>query len=131
MNIIPNEYCYLMENNTNKRKYFNKGFCVLGKKYETIAAGDSGSPIIWEDPNDNYRAYLVGIASKRNPAKYVKVIDGESKDSKDLLKFWFNGGVDFDDTICVPHKPGCHLNHTIDYLRDQERELAKKPRLSI
>ena len=141
--MIPNEKCYEIQNNTLKIRYFDKGFCVMGQNNETICPGDSGSPIIWEDPNDNNRAYLVGIASQKEPtianlnnpycgplaeipAKYAKVIDGNI----DILEFWFNGGKDFDSAICKPHKPGCHLNHTIDYLRDQERKSAKKPRLS-
>ena len=40
----------------------------MGQNNETICPGDSGSPIIWEDPNDNNRAYLVGIASQKENA---------------------------------------------------------------
>ena len=113
VNIIPNELCYKIQNNTERKKYFNNGFCVLGKNKETACKGDSGSPIIWENPK-NKRIYLVGIYSSRTtpphivqnpnapscgqfsefPAKYTKIIDGES-DSRHLLKYWFNGDNDF------------------------------------
>ena len=43
----------------------HKGFCVLGKmRKESVCAGDSGGPAIWEDPIYNNRAYLMGIASE-------------------------------------------------------------------
>ena len=107
VNILPNELCYEKQNNSRKRKNFNNGFCVIGKNKETTCQGDSGSPVIWEDPTNN-RAYLVGIAISKAtplhsalcgpfsefPGKYIKIIDGES-DSRHLLKYRFNDGKDF------------------------------------
>ena len=63
--------CYETQNDSKKMKHFNKGFCVMGKNRETICRGDSGSPVIWEDPNSN-RAYLVGIASQKAFPPHLK-----------------------------------------------------------
>ena len=73
--MIPNEKCYEIQNDTFKVKYFNRGFCVIGQNNETICPGDSGSPIIWEDPNDDNRAYLVGIASQKEPISGWFIVD--------------------------------------------------------
>ena len=69
--MIPNDECYEIENWRNKTKYFDNGFCLLGINGETSCYGDSGSPVIWEDPNSN-RAYLVGIASQKAFPPHLK-----------------------------------------------------------
>ena len=118
--IISNELCYEIEN-SKKKKNFNNGFCLLGDKGETSCIGDSGSPVIWEDPKDNNRPYLFGITVQKAypphsvpflnpgaptcgplaefPSKFIKIIDGE----RDLLKHWFN--IDFDACLRSIPKP--------------------------
>ena len=109
--MIPNDKCYEIENWRNKTKYIDNGFCLLGINGETSCYGDSGSPVIWEDPNNDNHPYLLGITSQgafpleslpiKNPnatscgptaefpSKYIKIIDG-GKRPRDLLKLYFN-----------------------------------------
>ena len=123
--IISDELCYEIQK-SKKKKNFNNGFCLMGDKGETSCVGDSGSPVIWEDPNDNNRAYLFGITSQKNyppnslpvldpdaptcgpfaefPSKFIKIIDGE----RDLLKHWFN--IDFDECLRTIPKPPLDKN---------------------
>ena len=120
VNMIPNDKCYEIENYKKKRKFTDNGFCLMGKNGKTSCYGDSGSPVIWEDPNDDDHPYLLGITSQKAyplksvprinpnatscgpaaefPSKYIKIIDGRKK-PRDLLKLYF----DFDkNDACKP-----------------------------
>ena len=43
-----------------KKDIKDRGFCVKGKKHQTICFGDSGSPAIWY--NKSGEPYLIGIS---------------------------------------------------------------------
>ena len=72
MKTISDEECYKIQNNDRKRKKFTNGFCILGENRESPCQGDSGSPVIWEDRNNDNRAFLMGIISQKAFPNHIK-----------------------------------------------------------